>query len=479
MTTTTLTMVDGVRVVVPDSLELITPYVLREQLDWFEDEIKFLRKVLGAGQQAIDIGANYGVYTLSMAQVVGPSGRVWAFEPASTTSAMLTQSIAANEFTQVILEKSALSSHRGSARLSLNDNSELNELIRTGTGDAGSSEEVPLTTLDECLVQHEWKDIAVLKMDAEGEEANILKGGKAFFSKLSPLIEYEVKAGDALHLELIDAFAALGYRSYRLIPGLNLLVPFLPGVTPDSYLLNLFCCKPDRAAMLAADGCLVDSLPDALTPPATPEKSQWRQSLAALPYGKQLLPMWETSVKRDDATDVEAALALFAFSQDVTQGAAQRLAALQDSFNILFRLCEKNPAHLRQASLARVAAAYGARGIAVGALGKLGEAIVIQNTVGLDEPFLAPSARFDAIPPGAQIGNWVLASVLEELERLIQYSSFYAGVSGRQRLEVINQLGFASEEMRRRLALVNERFGAARPQALRDWNVRGVIRAVS
>ncbi len=56
---------DRVRVVVPDSFGLITPYVLFEQQDWFEDEISFVRRVLQPGEQAIDIGANYGVYTLS------------------------------------------------------------------------------------------------------------------------------------------------------------------------------------------------------------------------------------------------------------------------------------------------------------------------------------------------------------------------------------------------------------------------------
>ena len=46
MRTATLTIADGVRVVVPDSIGLITPYVLFEQQDWFEDEIKFLRRLL-------------------------------------------------------------------------------------------------------------------------------------------------------------------------------------------------------------------------------------------------------------------------------------------------------------------------------------------------------------------------------------------------------------------------------------------------
>ena len=50
----TLTMVDDVRVVVRDSLDLITPYVLLEQQDWFEDEIKFLRRLLQPGQAFID-----------------------------------------------------------------------------------------------------------------------------------------------------------------------------------------------------------------------------------------------------------------------------------------------------------------------------------------------------------------------------------------------------------------------------------------
>ena len=49
--TTILTIVDGVRVVVPDSLDMITPYVLREQQDWFEDEIKFLRRLLQPGDK--------------------------------------------------------------------------------------------------------------------------------------------------------------------------------------------------------------------------------------------------------------------------------------------------------------------------------------------------------------------------------------------------------------------------------------------
>ena len=66
-----------------------------------------------------------------------------------------------------------------------------------------------------------------------------------------------------------------------------------------------------------------------------------------------------------------------------------------------------------------------------------------------------------ASPNGPAAGNWVFAAVLEALERLSGYSSFFTGPSALQRLELIQQLGFASPEMQRRLSLVKQRLGRA------------------
>lgn len=458
MSTVTLPLIDGTRVVVPDSLNLITPYVLVEQQDWFEDEIKFLRKVLRPGQQVIDIGANYGLYTVSMAAAIGPQGRAWAFEPASSTATFLAKSIAENGFTHITLEKCALSSQPGTAHLSLNDNSELNELVRDGNNPSGQSEEVTLTTLDECMLRHGWTDIDFMKIDAEGEEENILKGGQKFFTSLSPLIVYEVKAGTTLHLELTETFAKLGYQSYRLVPGMNVLTPFRQdGTKADPYLLNLFCCKPDRAEKLAKLGLLLDIAP--ALPATAPEKYRLSDTLAMLPYGQQLQASWQQAEKAPDFAELAAALSWFALSQDGTQAHDLRFAALEHSFKCLQDICSRNPSRLRLASLARVAATYGARGIAVDALNRLANTIISQQTVDPAEPFLAPSYRYEQLAPGAQLGNWILSGVLEELERLSSYSSFYVGAAGKQRLEAICGLGFASPEMQRRLQLVKRRFG--------------------
>jgi len=465
--TTTMTMVDGVRVVVPDSLQLITPYVLREQQDWFEDEIKVLRRLLQPGQKVIDIGANYGLYTLSIAKTVGPAGRVWAFEPASGTANLLRQSIAANGFSQVVLEQSALSSARGSALLSLHANSELNALVRDASPE-GASETVPVVTLDDCRERLGWRDIAFVKIDAEGEEASILKGGGRFFAEESPLVLYEIKAGNDVRLELADDFAALGYDSYRLVPGLDLLVPF-DAAAPDAYLLNLFCCKRDCADRLAARGFL-------LTPaardagdarPNVPDRNAygWRNTLGRMPYAAQLGPAWERTMATGTSSDVEQALSLYALSRDSSVASAARFRALEASFDLLTRLCERNASRLRLVSLARVARDYGARGVAVSALEHLGNAILEGKRVDPGEPFLAPSPRFESLPIGPAMEDWVRAGVLEALELLVHYSSFYTGPSARQRLELIARIGLGSEEMERRLRLLQQRFAVGDDKA--------------
>ena len=457
--TTMLTLVDGVRVVVPDSVHLITPYVLREQLDWFEDEIKFVRRLLQPGQKVIDIGANYGIYTLSMAERVGPNGHVWAFEPASSTAKLLAESIAANGFTQVTLKRSAISDAKGSARLSLNANSEMNALTR-GRSSTGAGETVPLATLDGCLETYGWRDIDFVKIDAEGEEAAIVKGGKRFFAEMSPLVEYEVKAGPSLHLELVQTFAARGYTSYRLTPGLDLLVPFDAAAPPDGFLLNLFCCKPDRASQLAARGFLMESIAAPMRGAALAGAShRWPHALAGLPYAVQLVGLWNQTVAAGRSGAVEEALALFALSRDSSLPAGERFLALEDSFGRFKTLCEREPSHLRRSSFARVALDYGARSAAVAALKSLSEEFIRNKRVDLSEPFLAPSERFDSVSSGAALGDWIASAVLEALERAGHYSSFYTGQATRQRLELIRQLGFGSAEMQRRSSLIQQRFG--------------------
>jgi FkbM family methyltransferase len=456
-----LTLVDGVRIVVPDSLFLITPYVLREQLDFFEDELPFVRRLLQPGQNVIDIGANYGVYALPMAQKVGASGHVWAFEPASSTAQFLARGIAENGFGHVTLEQEAMSSAPGSAQLAFHVQAELRSIVH-GAAAPDGSEMVSLVTLDDCMDRFGWQDIELIKIDAEGEEANIVKGGRRFFATLAPLVQYELRSAIDVNFDLIRDFGAIGYNSYRLLPGLNLLVPFDANSSPDPYLLNLFCCNADRADRLAAQGLLLRSADLAGTVEShgtnslneVGAKYHWRHSLAHFPYAASLAPVWEVSEKAGERAGVHQALASYARSRDVTLSMVERFRALEASFLQLRALCELEPVGLRLASLARVANDFGERAVAVNALTRLLESISLMGAVDLNEPFLAPLQQFDSIVPGETVGNWILGAILEQLERRERFSSFYAGPSALERLEVIDTLGFGSPEMGRRLELV-------------------------
>ncbi len=452
--TIVLTLVDGVRIVVPDSPFLITPYVLREQLDFFEDELPFVRRLLQPGQNVIDIGANYGVYSLPMAQRVGANGHVWAFEPASSTAQLLAQGIAENGFKNVTLEQKAMSSAPGSAHLGFHLHAELRSVVH-GAAATGDSEKISLVTLDDCMDRFGWQDIELTKIDAEGEEANIVKGGRRFFAALSPLVQYELKCGTDVNFDLIRDFGAIGYDSYRLLPGLNLLVPFDSASAPDSYLLNLYGCKPDRADRLAARGLLLRSADlGASSMSECGAKYHWRHALAHLPYAAPLAPGWEMSEKEADRAGVTKALSLYARSRDATLSMVERFRALEASFVQLRGLCEREPVRLRLASLARVADDFGERAVAVEALTQLVDSIRQTGAADRSEPFLAPLQRFDSISTGENAGGWVLGAVLEQLERRERFSSFYAGPGALERLEVIHTLGFGSPEMGRRLELV-------------------------
>src|SRR5215469_6609330 len=244
----------GSTICVPASPTYMTTYVLLEQEDWFEKEVAFVGRVIQPGMRAIDVGANYGIYTSVLARGVGPGGRVWALEPASTTLECLTETIAINSFSQVDVVRLALSNRSGTARLGIERNSELNSLtVRAGQ----PTEEVPLATLDGFAATADVKNIDFLKLDAEGEELNILAAGQDFMHRESPLVMFEVKVGDDHNSQLPAAFRKLGYGIYRLIGPDCLLVPLTDRETLDPFELNLFACKEERASQLAARGLLV------------------------------------------------------------------------------------------------------------------------------------------------------------------------------------------------------------------------------
>lgn len=414
----------SVHVRVPWTLDALTTWVLLEQEDWFEDEIRFIRRYLGPGMRAIDIGANVGVYTLAAARLVGASGLVWAFEPASAPAALLQTNIAENRFSNIQLTRKALSNYEGKAAISLHRQSELNSFSRSATD--GSTETVQVTSLDREAGLLGMDKIDFVKIDAEGEEENIIAGGVRFLTEQSPLVMFEVGASEFGALRstaAAEALTRLGYDIYRLVGPDQMLMPIKQGIGGSD--INLFACKSDRARKLETRGLLA---------------SYSSMSSDARAY-----------------TDAQQAFAVWNIQE---ADPASRCDALLQALGIARKACVEKPYDLpRLAIMARIAYHANERFMATNASTHAIRDLAADAPLG--DLAVAPSPRFDRVDNGGAEREWLLAAFIENFEESRALSGYFIGVE-QQRLYLLDWLlstRFASARMERRRQLQRMRAG--------------------
>ena len=85
--------------------------------DYAQPDLLFLRRFLKPGMTVLEGGASTGLYTLTAASLVGPSGRVVAFEPGRRSAEALAKSVALNGFSQVAIRREALSAVQSTSTL--------------------------------------------------------------------------------------------------------------------------------------------------------------------------------------------------------------------------------------------------------------------------------------------------------------------------------------------------------------------------
>ena len=442
-----LTTTDGIAVSVPASLSCITTYVLLEQEQWFERETGFILRWMKKGMNAVDIGANVGVFSLPIARRVGPVGQVFAFEPGSENRRNLEAGRMANILRNLKISACALADSEKQGWLQIAATGEMNSLGQ-GQSPAERSEPVRVTTLDIQEQENGWPAIDFLKIDAEGQEVRIIAGGRSFFSRQSPLVMYEVNAGGVQDFHLRWTFEALGYGTYRLLGDASCLVPVASDERMDYFELNLFAAKPDRAAGLAADGLLVAgpgqiSLTDA-------ERNEAIECMLKLPYAR----CFEFSPEDILNCDYGDALAAYAAYRFVKLSPVRRYAALREAFRMLHEYCATSPIPTAQASLVRVALDLGYRRIAVDTL----EQMLSVTGDGIDQAFFPACERYEQLLPDGHEADWFAAASIEQLELSQEHSSMFAG-SATSRLRLLCESPFASAAISRRMILKSVRPG--------------------
>lgn len=202
------------------------------------------------GSTVVDIGANAGFFSLLSAKLVGPKGKVVAFEPIPSVRERLLENIALNGYCQIDVREVAVSDKAGSLTM-----------YEGPAGHKGISSLRPLKQLTSTLVVEvvaldqlagQIGKIDFIKIDVEGAEMLALFGMRQLLQRDHPYLIIEFTddlLGSFGHSvsQMAEVLTALGYRLYRVTDdGLFRLDPNGLGL-PLQY--NVLACREVPAAL--------------------------------------------------------------------------------------------------------------------------------------------------------------------------------------------------------------------------------------
>jgi FkbM family methyltransferase len=179
-----------------DSSDLtFAPHVLIDGY-WESWLTRFIARKVRPGWTVADVGAHCGYYSVMMADLVGPDGRVVAVEPNPGAASLLRRSAMLNGFGERIrISESAAAATDGRAILYAPDGSAGGSSLVTRFGEPGPECErigVATTRLDSLLAEE--KRVDFIKIDAEGSEEAIVAGMEQILARHRPALALEFNA---------------------------------------------------------------------------------------------------------------------------------------------------------------------------------------------------------------------------------------------------------------------------------------------
>jgi FkbM family methyltransferase len=181
-----------------------------------------LRRLVAPGSLVLDIGANIGAHTLSLASLVGPAGRVLAFEPTDYAFRKLSRNLELNPdlaarvtafhcFLTGADAEPVPSSIYSSWPLAREEGLHAKHLGREMRTEAARARSV-----DSVLAEHPGRTVQLVKLDVDGFECDVLRGASHMLSTMRPVFVMElapyvlVERGASLN-EMLSFFVPNGY----------------------------------------------------------------------------------------------------------------------------------------------------------------------------------------------------------------------------------------------------------------------------
>jgi FkbM family methyltransferase len=180
-----------------------------------EKEYQLLDTMLAEGDWALDIGANVGHYALRMCEIVGPSGRVIAMEPVPETFALLVANARHFPSDNVSLLNFAASDRCATVGFEIpNLYRDTPNYYQARIAEDGNGFLVLAMPIDVLAIPHR---IAVVKIDVEGHERQVILGMRQLLERDHPIVIVETFSKCT-----VDLLHDLGYVTERLPGSSNL-----------------------------------------------------------------------------------------------------------------------------------------------------------------------------------------------------------------------------------------------------------------
>ena len=181
--------------------------------------VSLFRRTLKPGMRVADIGANVGYYTAQAAALVGPLGRVYAFEPNSENARLILMTCARNGLDWIELHPVALGPRPGFVLFTTSLGSNGGQMPDQAAGLASPGCQVVPTQRLDTLVKDQ---IHLIKIDVEGAEPLVLDGSAELIARWRPVITAEFcplmlsSISGRSPLAFLDRMSALDYRAALL-----------------------------------------------------------------------------------------------------------------------------------------------------------------------------------------------------------------------------------------------------------------------
>jgi FkbM family methyltransferase len=167
-------------------------------------------RLVRPGMVVWDVGANAGFYTLAFSRLVGPTGRVYAFEPLAENAHSLLRHVRLNELANVSIVQAALSDDAGLVGFRTAPSNAMGRIAP-----AERSYLVPALTADGFLALHPDARPDLIKIDIEGSEGAFLAGARELLQSAAPRILLALHGADQSR-SCSETLRGLGYSLRHL-----------------------------------------------------------------------------------------------------------------------------------------------------------------------------------------------------------------------------------------------------------------------